>query len=158
MNALKKLLVTLVAVTVLLAQLLNPIRASADGETTPPPVETSDVTKPPAPTDVPTEMIPTETPPASDVPKVEPVSTDVPTITPLTEETATEIPVVESPTITPTESIEKPTLLEVIEEIPSETNVVVLDENGQPLSLTTQDASEVVANGDPIWCPNGVSP
>ncbi len=40
--------------------------------------------------------------------------------------------------------------------VPAGTDVVVLDENGQPLPLATQAAADVVAQGDPIWCPSTV--
>jgi hypothetical protein len=42
--------------------------------------------------------------------------------------------------------------------LPDETALVVLDENGQTLSLATVEAAAVVASGDPIWCPTSVAP
>jgi len=53
---------------------------------------------------------------------------------------------------------EEPTLLDSVQELSSDTSVVVLDENGQPLPLAAQDAAEAVVNGDPMWCPNNVAP
>ena len=38
--------------------------------------------------------------------------------------------------------------------VPDGTDVVVLDENGQPLPLASEAAAEVIAQGDPIWCPS----
>jgi parallel beta helix pectate lyase-like protein len=53
---------------------------------------------------------------------------------------------------------EEPTLLDSVQALSSDTSVVVLDENGQPLPLAAQGAAEAVVNGDPMWCPNGVAP
>ena len=53
---------------------------------------------------------------------------------------------------------EEPTLLDSVQVLPSDTSVVVLDENGQALPLAAQDAAEAVVNGDPMWCPNTVMP
>jgi len=52
-------------------------------------------------------------------------------------------------------SADQPTLLETI---PDNTNVIVLDQNGEPLSLVTQQAAGAIATGDPMWCPTGVPP
>ncbi|HXQ39285.1 MAG TPA: hypothetical protein VN843_35120, partial [Anaerolineales bacterium] len=49
-------------------------------------------------------------------------------------------------------------MLESVQAIPGETSVVVLDANGQPLPLVTQEAADAVALGDPIWCPSGQPP
>lgn len=166
MNALKNILITLMMGSAILAQLLNPIHVSADGEITPPPVETIEATEPPVATDAPTEAIPTVTPSASDAPTVEPVITDIPTSTAEATEPPTEIATLESPTPVPSEAIveqdpattEEPTLLEAVQEISNETDVVVLDEVDQPLPLATQETADVVATGDPLWCPDGVAP
>lgn len=42
--------------------------------------------------------------------------------------------------------------------VPDGTELVVLDENGQPLPLASEAAAEVVAQGDPIWCPGSQNP
>jgi hypothetical protein len=41
---------------------------------------------------------------------------------------------------------------------PTLTEVVVLDTNGTPVPLATQQAADIVANTDPMWCPAGVLP
>lgn len=51
-----------------------------------------------------------------------------------------------------------PTLLETIDTLAGDTSLVVLDANGQPLSLATQEAADIIANSDPVWCPDGVVP
>src|SRR5688572_3651424 len=63
------------------------------------------------------------------------------------------------PAVTPTETTTEPaTLPEILQEITTKTNVVALNENGQPLPLVTQDAAALVATGDPVWCPAGQAP
>jgi hypothetical protein len=54
--------------------------------------------------------------------------------------------------------VEKPTLTDVLQELQGDTSVVVLDENGQPLPLVSQTTADIVAQGDPVWCPEGVAP
>ncbi len=166
MNVSKKMLFTLITGAAILVQLLNPIRVFADGETTPPPVATLEATEPPVATDVPTEVPATVIPAASDVPTVEPVTTEIPVLTPVVTEASIEIAVLESSTPAPIATIveqdpaptEAPTLLETLQEIPNETSIVVLDENAQALPLATQETADAVAAGDPIWCPDGVTP
>ena len=45
----------------------------------------------------------------------------------------------------------------VIAEVPQGTEVLVLDEQGQAVPLVTQEAAEIIAAADPIWCPAGVA-
>ena len=75
----------------------------------------------------------------------------MPTETPTPEPTETALP-------TETVTAEPPTLLESVQAIPGDTSVVVLDANGQPLPLVTQEAADIVANSDPMWCPAGAPP
>jgi len=42
--------------------------------------------------------------------------------------------------------------------LPAETTLAVLDSNGEELPLASTEAAEILAVGDPIWCPEGVSP
>ncbi len=53
---------------------------------------------------------------------------------------------------------ETPTVPEILEETPPETEIVVLDETGEPEPLATQQAAEIIANSDPVWCPTGETP
>ncbi|MBX3035483.1 MAG: hypothetical protein KF758_01105 [Anaerolineales bacterium] len=46
---------------------------------------------------------------------------------------------------------------EILGLAPSNTEIIVLDENGEPLPLVTQEASDAIAAADPIWCPAGVA-
>ncbi len=88
----------------------------------------ADDSTPPAPTEEPVQP-PTE----------EPVAT---------EESAAET---QSP---PTETPEVDTPAEVIESAPEGVDVVVLDENGEAMSLVTEEAAQIIMAGDPIWCPD----
>jgi hypothetical protein len=57
-----------------------------------------------------------------------------------------------------TEPAEDASLTEILEQMPEGTEVVVTDEAGEALPLVTEEAAEVVVNGDPQWCPTGVAP
>ena len=37
------------------------------------------------------------------------------------------------------------------------TSIVVLDEQGEPLVLGSQEAADAVAGSDPVWCPESVN-
>jgi hypothetical protein len=47
---------------------------------------------------------------------------------------------------------------EILEQLPENTEIVVLDESGAPIPLVTQEAAEIIVAGDPMWCPDGVLP
>lgn len=53
---------------------------------------------------------------------------------------------------------EAPSVPEVLEQAPPGTEIVVLDETGDPEPLATQQAAEIMANSDPVWCPAGETP
>jgi hypothetical protein len=46
----------------------------------------------------------------------------------------------------------------LLEQVPDGTQVIILDESGNVLPLASEEAAEIAANGDPIWCPVGVAP
>ncbi|GAB4541541.1 MAG: hypothetical protein Fur002_10140 [Anaerolineales bacterium] len=63
-------------------------------------------------------------------------------------------PVAESPA-----PVEEPApTAEILDQIPPETDVIVLNEAGEALPLASQEAAETIAVVDPIWCPTGVAP
>jgi hypothetical protein len=46
------------------------------------------------------------------------------------------------------------TVAEIIEQLPEDTNLIVLSEDGiEPLA--SQEAAQIIVEGDPIWCPAG---
>lgn len=53
---------------------------------------------------------------------------------------------------------EEETLAEALAEFPQDTQIVVLDESGEELSLACEAAMVTMAASDPIWCPTGVMP
>jgi hypothetical protein len=55
-------------------------------------------------------------------------------------------------------STESSSVAEVIESLPADTTLVVIDENGEALPLASEQAAEIIYNGDPLWCPVGVAP
>lgn len=48
----------------------------------------------------------------------------------------------------------------IIEQLPENTEIIVTNEEGEPLPLATQEAQEILDDGiiDPVWCPVGVAP
>jgi len=68
----------------------------------------------------------------------------------------TEVPSTPEGTDPPPKS--KPeTVSEILEQAPEGIQLVVLDDEGQTEPLASQEAAEIVVNGDPIWCPAGVT-
>lgn len=58
----------------------------------------------------------------------------------------------------PQTDLQPDSVSEVLEELPENTEIVVLDESGAPIPLVTQEAEEIILQGDPMWCPEGVLP
>ena len=120
---------------VLLVAAVQPSLALAD-EATPPAEET----QPPPPTPVPEEVEETEQAPEQEGQAEEPTAEPA--------EAPTEEPTAEAAEAA-TEELDLP---EILEQAPEGTEVVVLDENGEPLALATEEAAEAMLVGDPIWC------
>lgn len=88
-----------------------------------------------------------------------PAPTEEPALPPTEEPAAeTESAPTSIPEADPSETPEVDTPAEVIESAPEGVDVVVLDENGEPMSLVTEEAAEIIMSGDPIWCPENVTP
>lgn len=130
----------------------------------------------------PTEA-PVATEPTAEPPLVTDVATEQPTATEVPIETSTEDPVeptIESTSLpaeaTPTPegelqptditepapseepiATEKTPEAPILSLVPEDTSIVVLDEQGEPLALATQDAAEALVASDPVWCPASVS-
>jgi hypothetical protein len=76
-----------------------------------------------------------------------------------------EAPVIETPAVDPTPEatpentpVVDETPQEVIEALPENTDLVVLDEQGEVLPLVTEEAAETIIEGDPMWCPENQNP
>jgi len=94
-----------------------------------------------------------------------PAVTEAPTETPV----VTEPPVESTPVLVVDASTPEPAqgtaveaedipVTELLSEVTDNTDVLVLDENGEALSLASQDAPEIIQVADPIWCPEGQTP
>ena len=72
------------------------------------------------------------------------------------DETAPEIPPEPNPqSEVPNTEI---SVAEILLEIPDNTNIIVLDENGTSIPLAAQAAETIVQIADPIWCPESAVP
>ena len=47
---------------------------------------------------------------------------------------------------------------EILEQAPENTEIVVVNEEGEVLPLATEEAAEIIATTDPMWCPEGATP
>lgn len=155
----------------LLLQLLNPTLVRAEGE---PPTAPADSTTEVAPATEPapllaetaTDVVPTEPAPlpaaaATVVLPAETATEAAPTEpAPLATEDPVGVPTAApetAPTATLAAETEPPALETVFQDLPAGTDVLVLDETGQPLSLATQAAEAVIATADPVWCPSSLA-
>ena len=77
----------------------------------------------------------------------------VPPETPPAEVPTAEAPPEEAPP--PEEPVSLP---EVLEQAPPDTQVVVVNEEGQVEPLATVEAAEILVTGDPVWCPGTQAP
>ncbi|MFZ5908925.1 MAG: right-handed parallel beta-helix repeat-containing protein [Chloroflexota bacterium] len=50
------------------------------------------------------------------------------------------------------------TAAEILEQVPEGTELMVVNESGEVEPLATETAAEIIAAGDPVWCPAGVAP
>jgi hypothetical protein len=139
------LLSVVLLIIVLCANLLNVQLVHADGETP---------TEPPVATQVETD---TETEPLAEV-------TPVPVGTLVVEEGIT-APVEVDPSAGTSEAAssqetvvsENTPVAVILSEVSPEADIVVLDQEGQPLVLSSQDAADALVTSDPVWCPANVS-
>jgi hypothetical protein len=53
---------------------------------------------------------------------------------------------------------EPESVAEVLAQIPDDTDLVVLDEQGEAQPLASQAAADTIVNGDPMWCPGTTLP
>lgn len=122
------------------------------------PTETTPTTQP---TEEPVDPATTEEPASPPVPETPtPIGTPMPdeggetTPTPETQQETVEPPTEEGQPPAADEALDTP----LFEQIPENTEVVVLDENGEALPLASEQALDVILDTDPMWCPAGVLP
>ena len=121
-------------IAILFSALFNVPVALADGETP---------TEPPVATEPQTESTPEPTAAAEG-----PSATPEPVQSPVPETVPSQEPV--APESTPVAGI--------LADVPEDTNLVVLDGQGEPLALGTLETAEAVVQSDPVWCPEGQFP
>ncbi len=84
---------------------------------------------------------------------------ETPEETPVATETEEPTDSGETPEETPVATEEETeTVSEILAEIPDGTGLVILDQDGEPEPLVTQDAADAIVEGDPVWCPEGQAP
>jgi hypothetical protein len=76
---------------------------------------------------------------------------DLPPTEPLATEETSSIP-------TDQAVFEPAPVSEVLEELPEDIEVIVLDEDNDVVPLAAQKAADIVAENDPMWCPSGQKP
>lgn len=113
------------------------------------------------------EGTPTEPPPAevTNEPTEPPAeATEVPVDTSSVPAEVTEAPVVatEAPVaateVLVEESKAEAAVEEVLSQLPEDANIVVLDADGNAVSLASQEATDIILDTDPMWCPAGALP
>jgi hypothetical protein len=87
----------------------------------------------------------------SDAPAAEEVSVEeIFTVEAVATEAVVELPTSEPEAITPEDA-------SVLAELPEGTEIVIVDESGEAVSLASEEAAEILATSDPIWCPASVA-
>ena len=141
--SIRTLSATMVFVLLLSAVAVTP--AFADGETPPPPdegiVEEAPTEEAPVEEAAPVDQTTSEEAIATDGTSSEVVTT--------VDETIVEAPVAETT---------DPTTADLLATLPEGTDLVVLDADGESVPLASEEAAEIIAGSDPIWCPAGVAP
>lgn len=117
----------------------TPVPVATDAQATEAPTTSEEATATPAPTE---EVAPTE---AAATTTTDAQPTEAATST--QDSTASTA----DATATATDS-------SVLNSVPDNTSVTVLDANGNTESLATQAAADAIATSDPIWCPNDQTP
>ncbi|MCA2000736.1 MAG: hypothetical protein LDL51_02600 [Chloroflexi bacterium] len=135
--------VFLLAATLTLALLFSAVTAT--------PALADDAVPPPADSAV------TNPPPVEETPAVEePVAAEEPVVT--EEPVAAEEPVVTEEPVAAEEPAVTEVVAEVLAQLPEGTELVVTNPEGEALPLVSVEAAEALMEGDPMWCPTGVTP
>ncbi len=126
-------LAAIALIFVMIISVFNTVNVSADDSTPPPATEEAIATDEPVSTE---EAVATEEPVATE----EAVATDEPAVT-------------EEPT-----AEQELTVAEVFEQAPENTQIVVIDSEGNVAPLASEEALDIITQADPIWCKDGVTP
>ncbi len=134
---------SLFIITLLVAQMITPSIVFADEGTPPPAKEETPVVETASDT-----MVSTPTTSSSQQEEIS-----------VTEAAVTEEPANSNSEVVVEESLqENVTFAEALEMAPEGTDGVVVNEKGELEPLVTEEAAQIVAEADPIWCPAGQLP
>jgi Na+-transporting methylmalonyl-CoA/oxaloacetate decarboxylase gamma subunit len=125
-----------------LASPISVISVLAD-EAAPPPAEASTAEAPTADSSTTEEGAITEAPPVDESTTME--------IAPTAEATTVQAAPTEEAIIESASEADS-NVTELLTQLPEETKIVVSNENGEAVTLATQEAAKIIATGDPIWC------
>jgi len=154
---LRSVLYVLTIAAVLMTSALGTTTVFAeDGTTIDPPPEDPVITEPTAEDPVIAE------PPADEPAITEPLAEDLVIAEPPAEDPAITEPPTEEASPISQENQDPPedpiTVPEILEQVPEDTSLVVLNTEGTAEPLASQEASEILKKGDPVWCPEGSTP
>jgi putative surface-exposed virulence protein len=100
------------------------------------------------------QQAPTEAAPVDEAP---PAEVGLTLVTPVEAAAVEELPPADQVTAAET-SVPQENPVELLAQVPEGTDVVVVNEGGEAVPLATAEAAQIIAKGDPIWCPTGVAP
>ena len=134
-----------ITLVTMLFSLMSPTR-TVFADDTPPPADSSEVVDAPVEEDVPPEDVIV---PEGETPAVEePVATEE-AVTEAQDQDMEAAPAGEVPAESETA---------ILSQLPENTEVVVLDGQGEVVPLASQEAADIVQIADPIWCPDSAVP
>ncbi len=93
--------------------------------------------------------------------EAEPVATEPAVVVPPAEEpVATEAAVTEAPVVEEAPAVEEQPAeaAPILEQVPDNTTVTVLNAEGEAQPLTSQESADAILTSDPVWCPAGQNP
>ncbi len=179
MHRRRVVMLAILTMLVMLVSLVMPITASADDPLPPPPEPAAAEGVPPSDSTADEPVAPSQDQPAEDpvAPTGESTMEESPSGVEATNaeaqaplegsnqepapaaEAGTEVTLPgDEATSGPAPAVEEPTLPEILDAAPEGTQVVVLDTSGEQLPLASTEAAEILVGGDPMWCPEGISP
>jgi hypothetical protein len=104
---------------------------------------------PPATPEATEETTPVDVPPTDE--------TQLPEVLPSETEQVLETVTVETAESTEIPALEEIPIEGILEALPENADLVILDAGNQPVPLATETAASAIASSDPAWCPEGTS-
>jgi hypothetical protein len=143
---------------VFLLSMITPASSVLADDTPPPVEESSGVVDEPVEevTQTEEESVPqAESPVSEEQPGSEATAEEISGQEPAAEESDGEEPTIEDPV---KEETVEPGDEPLLSQLPDNTKVIVLNEEGEIVSLVTQEAADIIEVVDPMWCPVGILP